>query len=238
MITRDSMRCSLFCLVLQVAVYPMSVLADAIDGPEALRDAAGRFIGGQIAAAYPDSRAEIEIGPVAEHIFTPVCLATHFSLASGSRLWGAGSLAVQCDAPSPWSIYLTYRIRLKGPALTARRPLPSRYSPSAQDLVKAEVEYAMDPGRYLHDTANLRGTVLAMPLAKGNPVTIDMLQVKAIIQAGQRVRIRSDGPGFQISQEGTAQRQAGVGELLRLKLGSGRIVQGIVRDDGTVYIGP
>ncbi|NCS65263.1 MAG: flagella basal body P-ring formation protein FlgA [Hydrogenophilaceae bacterium CG1_02_62_390] len=232
------MRCPLFYLALLAVAYPMLSLAEVIRGPEALRAAASRFIGGQIATTYPDSRAEIEIGSVAEHAFTPVCLATSFSLAAGSRLWGAGNLAVQCDAPSPWSLYLTYRVRLIGPALTARRPLPSRYSPTAQDLVKAEIEYTIDPGRYPRDPANLHGAVLTMPLAKGRPITIDQLQVKAIIQAGQRVRIRSDGPGFQISQEGVAQRQAGVGELLRLKLGSGRIVQGIVRDDGTVYIGP
>jgi flagella basal body P-ring formation protein FlgA len=231
------MRCLLLLLAL-TPLYSLEAQAEVIHGSESVRTAARLYLREQIAATYPDSTAEIVMGSVDERMNLPDCSSLNLFLSPGSHLWGTGSLGVRCDAPTSWSLYLTYRIHLKGPALLAMRPLPSHYAPMAQDLAKGEVEYKSDPGRYPRNTDSLHGSTLSMPIAKGTPITIDLLRVKPLIQSGQRVRILSDGPGFQVSQEGVAQQQAGVGDLLKLKLASGRYVQGLVQNDGTVYIKP
>jgi flagella basal body P-ring formation protein FlgA len=237
MIMGVRMRCLLILLAL-VQFYAVAARAGTIRDTESLRTAAIHYLGSQIAAAYPDSTAEITVGSVDERLHLPACPTPSLSLAQGSHLWGVGNLGIRCDAPSSWSLYLTYRIRLRGPALVARRPLPSHYAPTAQDLSRSEVEYAIDPDRYPRNPDNLHGATLAMPLATDSPITVDILRIKPLIQAGQRVRILADGPGFQVSQEGFAQQQAGAGELLRIKLSSGRYVQGVVQNDGTVTIKP
>ncbi len=231
------MRCLLILLAL-AQFYSATVQAESIRDTESLRTAASHYLGRQIAAAYPDCTAEISVGSIDGRKTLAVCPAPITSLSPGSHLWGAGNLNVRCDAPANWSLYLTYRIRLKGPALLALRPMPGRYAPTAQDLIKGEVEYTIDPDHYPRAPENLHGATLTMPLAKGSPITVDILRVQPLIQAGQRVRILANGPGFQVSQEGVAQQQAGAGELLRLRLGSGRYVQGIVQNDGSVTIKP
>jgi flagella basal body P-ring formation protein FlgA len=237
MIMGVRMRCLLVLLAL-VQFYSLAAQAEVIHNTESVRTAARHYLGSQIAATYPDSTAEITVGSVDERMNLSECPTPSLSLAAGSHLWGTGSIGVRCEAPANWNLYLSYSIRLKGPALLAQRPLPSHYAPTARDLTNAEVEYKSDPGRYPRNPDNLHGATLTMPVAKGTPITIDLLRVKPLIQAGQRVQIRSGGDGFVVSQEGIAQQQAGVGELLRLKLASGRYVQGIVQDDGTVYIKP
>jgi len=231
------MRCLLVFLA-AIALCPVLAVARPVQGSESLRTAASHFLAEQVANTYPKSKAEIQIGAMDASLKFPDCPSPSFILAAGSNLWGTGSLGVQCDSPTRWSLYLTYNINLKGPALVALRPLPSNYSPSAQDLAKTEIEYTMDPGRYPQYPDNLHGSCLSMPLAKGRPLTVDILRAIPIIRAGQRVRVLADGPGFQVTQEGIAQQQAGVGDQIRLKLSSGRYLQGTVQDDGTVYIKP
>lgn len=231
------MRCLLVLLVL-MQLSPLSAWADATHGPKSLKAAASRYLREQIASSYPDSTAQVTLGPINERLTPARCTDATFFVTAGSSLWGTGMLGVQCNAPTNWNMYLTYSIHLKGPALVARRPLPSHYAPTPADLARREIEYSMDPGRYPRDPNNLHAATLTMPLAKGAPLTVDILRVPPIIQAGQEVRIIANGPGFQISQMGIAQQQAGVGDLLRIKLSSGRFIQGTVQDDGTVYVKP
>lgn len=204
----------------------------------ALRQAAARFVGEQVRIAYPATGARVEVGPIDPRLMLPACPKPGFELSSGSSLWGSGTLAVRCEAPRPWSLYVTYRTVLKGPALLARRPLPAGTAPGPDDLSSGTVDYDSDPGRYPRDPGALHGAVLTRPLAKDAPLTVDMLRIRPIIRPGQRVRVVIDGSGFQISQEGIAQAQAGVGDSLRLKTASGRYVVGVVQPDGSVRIQP
>jgi flagella basal body P-ring formation protein FlgA len=237
MIIRVGMRCLLPSLAL-VLMCQAGARADTRQDFGALRAEATRFVASQAGIAYPGSRATVTVGPIDPRLNLPACPAPAFALASGNRLWGSGNLAVNCAAPSPWSLYLTYQVALKGPALLARRPLAAGTAPGPSDLTTGQVEYAADPGRYPRDPAHLAGAVLTRPVAQGSAITLDQLRAQPAIKAGQRVRVVFQGNGFQVSQEGIAQGQAGVGDNLRLKTPSGRYVQGTVQADGTVRVGP
>lgn len=232
------MRC------LQVLPIPLLILLQASAWAQprqdvaALRAAASQYLSAQVASAYPEAHSEISIGPVDPRLNLTPCSNLGFALPAGSNPWGSGNLRASCTAPSPWSLYLTYRVRLTGPALLAKRPLAVGEHPGPGDLETGMTEYAGDPGRYPKNQSELRNAALTRPLAKSHPVTIDMLRVPAIIKAGQKVRIVVDGNGFQINQEGVAQAQAGSGDTLRLKTPSGRFVQGTVQADGSVRIRP
>ncbi|MFA5081907.1 MAG: flagellar basal body P-ring formation chaperone FlgA [Hydrogenophilaceae bacterium] len=231
------MRCLPVWLVLLLLFQPCA-WAETRQDFSVLRAAAGRFVSDQVGMAYPESHAEVTIGPIDPRLNLAHCPEPVFALSPGSNLWGSGSLAVDCTSPNKWGLYLTYRSVLRGPALLAKRPLPAGTTPGAADVIRDLIEYAGDPGRYPRDLASLRGATLSRPLAKNSPITIDMLRIRPIVRAGQRVRIMIDGNGFQVSQEGIAQSQASAGDNLRLKTPSGRYVQGTVQPDGTVRVKP
>src|SRR5512135_636470 len=148
MIIGACMRCLLVSLMLLGAV---PALAGASHGAKSLQTAADRFLAAQARSAYPGSDAEVAVGPIDDRLDLSTCHKATFFLPPGSHLWGAGTLGVECEAPSNVNLYLTYRIRLKGPALVARRPLPSNYAPTQSDLALRTIEYARDPGRYPRD---------------------------------------------------------------------------------------
>lgn len=229
------------CLQLGVALVLMSQTGAWADGWEdfhTLRQKAADYVVDQANLAYPDAQAKVEIGLIDPRLRLPKCPEAGFAIASGSALWSSGNLAVSCSGNPSWSLYVTYQTRLKGPALVARRPMPIGTAPGPADLVSAVVDYDADPDRYLRNPAALRGAVLTRPVAKDGPITVDSLRIRPVIRPGQRVQIRVDGRGFEVSQEGIAQSQAGIGDSLRLKTASGRYVQGVVQDDGTVRINP
>lgn len=237
MISAVHMRCLLLALGTLVLASPIA-RAETATPTAQVREAAMSFLTERISSAFPGTQATAEIGAIDDRLDLSSCRTPSFSVVQGSRLWANGNLGVQCEGASALSFYLAYRAHVQGPALVARRPLPANYAPLPQDLLVGHVEYINDPRRYPQDAEKLRGARLLMPLAKGAPLVVDILRTPALIRAGQRVRIIADGPGFQVTQEGIAQQQAGVGDLLRLKLSNGHYVQGVVREDGAAYIQP
>lgn len=231
------MRCLLLWSVLGLTFLGQT-WAGNLQNFTTLRKAAGQYLLGEAAANYPDSHAEVDIGPIDPRLSLPHCPEPLFSLASGSKLYGPGNLEVLCRHPSAWSLFLTYQIALRGPALLASRPLAAGSVPGPDDVTSETITYTSDPGRYPQDVGKLRGAALTRPVARQSPITVDILRIQPIIKSGQRVRIRVEGVGFQVSQTGIAQGQAAIGDSLRLKTPSGRFVQGIVQTDGSVVINP
>ena len=230
------MRCLPFGLVL-LSFATAAWAGSGIDA-KALGAQATSYLNALAASAYPDSRATIEVDGIDPRLRLPACPAPSFRLPLGGRAWGPGTLEARCETPTAWSLFLTYRIRLRGPALVARQPLAVSHRIEPSDLILGEVEYNGDPGRYPRAPEKLKGATLTKPISAGTPVDIGILRFLPLIKAGQSVKVIIDSPGFQVSQQGIAQQSAGIGDSVKLKTATGKIIQGIVQANGTVQIKP
>lgn len=227
------------CLLL--SLYAGSVHAQ--DGPPQawsdLRLKAERYLHDLATRDDAAIQAHVEIGAIDPRLRLPQCTRLVMFLPAGARLYGNGSLGVRCeDMPEPWTLYLTYRISLQGPALVTRWPLAPRQQIKAGDLELREIAYAAPPGNYLRDAAQLEGAMTAHPIPAGQPLTADRLVRSQTVRAGQRVEIWLSGSGFQVTQEGVALNGAKAGETVRVRTDSGKIVQGEARADGRVLVRP
>jgi flagellar basal body P-ring formation protein FlgA len=238
MIFGVGMRCLYIWPIPALMLFHACAWAQPRQDLSGLRAAAAQYVATQVTSAYPEARSEVSIGAIDNRLNLAACSKLGFAVPAGNNLWGSGNLRAHCAAPATWSLYLTYRIQLSGPALVAKRPLAAGERPGPNDAGISVTNYVGDPARYPKTHAEMRNANLTRPLAKGNPITIEMLRVPPIIRAGEKVRIIVDGSGFQITHEGIAQGQAGVGDILRLKTPSGRLVQGKVHADGSVRIQP
>lgn len=229
------MRCLLWFLAL--AICPALALAGPTHDLAAMRNEAALHLRELASQAFADARISVDIDAADPRLRLPHCGRLVFFLPAGSHPWGSGNLGVRCESPA-WSLYLTYRIRLRGPALVARQPLPANQALTGNEAITTDIEYTGDPRRYPRDPGMIRGTALIRPVTAGSPISIDMLRREPVIRAGQRVRIIVDGGGFLVGQEGIAQQQAFAGDSIRLKTTSGRQVQGVAQPDGTVRVRP
>lgn len=206
-----------------------------LDVPQ-LRVQAANWLEQRALEAYPGSVVQASVGEVDARLRFPACAESRFFLPANARLWGRGSLGVRCEAPSPWSFYMTYQNRVSGPALVATRPLAARERPSGGDVELRQIEYAQSPDRYPRElAADVR---VNRPVPAGRAILIDWLALPTVIQAGRKVRLQARAVGFTVNQEGTALNMAAPGELVRVKTPGGRIVHGTANQDGTVEIQP
>lgn len=203
-----------------------------------LREYAERFLHEQVSAADAALTARIEIGPVDDRLRLPRCARPPLPfLPPGARLHGNGSLGLRCE-DAAWTLYLTYKISLQGPALVARAPLAARQPLKAGDVELRSIVYERPSGDYLRDTSLLEGAMTARPLPAGQPITADSLLRSQSVRAGQRVKVWLPGAGFVVSQEGTALNAAAPGERVRVRTDAGKILEGRAGADGRVRLDP
>jgi flagella basal body P-ring formation protein FlgA len=213
-----------------------TVAAPAKQNFQALRAQAGTWLESQAMKDYPDTQARVRIGPVDDRLNLPACPEPRFFLSQGGRTWGNGSLGVRCEGPVKWSLYLNFESVLRGPALVATRALPARTIPGTGDLELRLMDYQQDPDKYLREIPP--GSKLLRPLAAGQPVLLGALDRPDVIRAGQKVLVVATGSGFNVAHEGTAIGRAAAGDSIKVKMPSGRIVQGIATREGQVAVSP
>lgn len=228
------MRLTLSTIVLLCCAYASAAAAARTHDFEQLRIQAARWLEQQALHGFPEARASITVGPVDPRLRLPVCHDIGFFLTANATLWGRGSLGARCADEPGWALYLAYESRLRGPGLVAVRPLPARTPLSAADVQMREVDYAQSPHLYPRELP--AGAVLKRALAADQAIQVDWLMLPNVIRAGQRVKVRASGAGFVIAQEGVAQNAAAPGDLVRVRVPSGRIVQGIADGDGVVEV--
>lgn len=203
---------------------------------QAMRQEAAAWLSSQVERTYPDALSRVEIGPVDSRLRLGACEDYRFLLSPGARLWSGGSLGVKCVAPAHWTLYLTYQIQLTGPALTALRPLPARHLLSPGDVMMGNVRYEQDPGGYLREIP--AGATTQRPLNASQPILVYDLVLPDVIKAGSKVRVRVQGRGFTVAQEGKALNAAKAGGSVQVKMPTGRIVYGTANQAGEVEIRP
>jgi flagella basal body P-ring formation protein FlgA len=58
-----------------------------------------------------------------------------------------------------------------------------------------------------------------------------------LVQKGQSVRVSSGGKGFSISTDGQALNEASEGELVKVRVSNGSVLNGIAKESGVVEVG-
>lgn len=210
----------------------------ALETPATLSAAAARYLEDRAASQYPDLKARVEIAPPDPRLYLTRCNDLKFSLPTGNHPHGTGSLGLRCSNPQPWALYLSYRIRLTGPTAVAARPLAARQVLSPSDVAIKEFEFSQAPGNYLRTPEQVDGLQTRQPIAVGQPLLINQFNRPMAVRAGQKVRLIAETAGFSINHECTAMNNAAEGEGVRCKTPSGRIVQGVAAEAGTVRITP
>lgn len=227
------------CILLALFCGMATAAEEAHEATARLRLLAERHLHELIKRTDPALRAQVEIGPIDPRLRLPPCKHPQWFLPAGARLQGHGTLGVRCeDAAEPWTLYLSYKISLQGPALVAKRPLAARQVIMANDVELKEIAYEAAAGEYLRDPALLEGALTARSIQAGQAITLDRLLRSPSVRAGQRVKAWLHGSGFYITQEGVALNNALPGETVRVRTDAGKVIQGLATRDGRVQVVP
>lgn len=163
------------------------------------------------------------------------CAAPSAFLAVGRRAWGRITVGLRCASPS-WTLFVPARIKVVSDYPSAARPLAPGTTLQEADIRMERGDIAALPAGTLTRREQALGRTLRMAVAGGVALRTDQFQPVYAIARGQKVRVISRGETFEVSNEGEALSAAIEGQTVQVRLGSGRIVQGLARPGGIVEV--
>lgn len=180
-------------------------------------------------------RMEVAVGQLDPRLRLAPCERIEPYLPVGTRLWGRTRLALRCAVgPSRWNVFLPITIKATGPAWVLTGPVASGVVLTEAHAMQAQVDWAAENDTVLVDPAQWVGKTTVRALSAGQALRQSMLRAPLLFQAGSQVRVLSKGGGFTISGSGQAMGPAGAGDTVRVRMPNGKIISGVVTDEGLV----
>ncbi|MCX9157960.1 flagellar basal body P-ring formation chaperone FlgA [Niveibacterium sp. 24ML] len=222
------------CATLLAALTPGASQAAMSEAQAAIHSAVTTYLARE-AAAFP-GRVSVQIGENAIPRNAKPCPALQLGLPAGQRAWGKTTVGVRCAAPS-WAMYVPARVVIEGSYLVAARPLAAGARLESADWEIRTGDIASQPPGVLTDPSQALGRTLRQPVSGGLALRSNQLLVVQAVERGQRVRVTSSGGGFEVANEGVALAAAAEGQVVQVRLDSGRVLQGVARAGGRVEVG-
>jgi flagella basal body P-ring formation protein FlgA len=164
------------------------------------------------------------------------CASLEPFMPTGSRMWGRTMVGVRCIGDRPWTLYVQAHVSVNATYYIAARALSPGDTLSPADLVARDGDLTTLPQAIITDPSQAVGSISLTRVPQGLPLRRDMLRSVAAVTVGQTVRLVAIGQGFSISSEGSAMNNASPGQPVRVKTASGQVIQGILKDGGTVEV--
>ncbi len=228
-----NIRNFILALLLAAGVAPCHA---AIDGPQLaqMRKSVDALVRTQTSGL--PGKVSFTLGAIDARLNLPPCAAPKAFLPPGARLWGNTNVGVRCSGSSPWTIYVPVSIKVVTGVVVAAHALAQGRLIELSDLALQEADLGELPGAVITEPAQAVGRIATISLAPGQPLRQDLLRSPPVIQQGQSVTLRVEGPGFKVSAEGKAVSTAAEGKIAQVRTPSGRTINGIARVGGIVEI--
>ncbi|MDP2769709.1 MAG: flagellar basal body P-ring formation chaperone FlgA [Giesbergeria sp.] len=182
-------------------------------------------------------RMEVRVGALDERLRLAPCTRVEPYLPTGARLWGRTRLGLRCqEGAVRWNVFLPVTVKAYGPAWVLTGDVTMGTVLSAADATEAEVDWAAENTSILAEPSLWVGLVASRHLKAGQALRQSMLRAPQIFQAGALVRVVAQGQGYAVSAAGQAMSAGAAGQTVRIRMDNGKIVSGIVNDDGTISV--
>jgi len=191
----------------------------------------------QMAGTSLPLRMEVSLGSLDSRLRLAPCARVEPYLPPGMRLWGKTRLGLRClEGSVRWNVFLPVTVKAFGPAWVVQGPVAPGTTLSAADAIEGEVDWAEDPSPVVADPGQWIGTTVTRSLVPGQALRQSMVRPPQAFGAGTQVRVVAQGSGFAVTSGGQAMAPGFVGQPVRVRMESGRIMSGTVVDEHTVQI--
>jgi flagella basal body P-ring formation protein FlgA len=181
-------------------------------------------------------QASYQLGPLSSLDGLRACpQAPRISWPPGAQSRGGTQLNVACPGAG-WVVKVPVTI-----SETRYGMVTTRAIDPGEVLADADVQKVVVPNQalarsVLQDPAEAVGQSARSGIPAGAWLRAFMLRPPQVVKAGQQVQVHATGDGFAVFADGVANRNAAVGEVVVVRMSSGRLVQGVAQRDGTVVV--
>jgi flagella basal body P-ring formation protein FlgA len=215
-----------------LAAYFLGTSAQAAIAPEVEREIT-RFI--QSSPSVNGLRVQADL--VEPNIVVPACVGGSIEISTqpGARVWGRTTLQLRC-AKAAWMINVPFNIRVFGSYVVASQYLAFGQKIEPSDLRVTEGDLTLLPDDVLRTPKAAYDRVLGRSIQMGSPIGLNDLKESSVIKVGDPVRLVLKGKDFEVSGEGVAQTSGMIGDMVRVRLADGQVLQGKVLRPSVVVV--
>ena len=218
----------------------LSVAAGGVQAQANLEQMTQRWLDDALARNMPTQsplRMEVSVGALDERLRLAPCARVEPYLPAGARLWGRTRLGLRCqEGAVRWNVFLPVTVKAYGPAWVLTGDVTMGTALTEADATQAEVDWAAENTSILAESSLWVGLVASRHLKAGQALRQSMLRAPQVFQAGALVRVVAQGQGYAVSAAGQAMSAGAAGQTVRIRMENGKIVSGIVNDDGTISV--
>jgi flagella basal body P-ring formation protein FlgA len=150
---------------------------------------------------------------------------------------GSGTIAVSCGAPTPWRLFVPVRATNPVAVLVLARNVQAGETLAANDIAVEHRPSASLPYDYLSEPDRAVGSTLRRAHPKGAVVVPAALEQPEVVMRGAIVTLIAGDDPVTVKSDGVALEGARLGQRLRVRSASGRIVEGTAEGPGQVRMG-
>lgn len=158
-------------------------------------------------------------------------------LPAASQETARVTVEVRCTGARSWRLFVPVRVTLEKDIVLAAVPLERGKVLAPGDVILARREVAATPGGYLTTVETAAGQVVRRSVPAGTVLTPGLLDAPVLVKRGQSVTLQARSGPIVVQMAGVAKGNGALGEIIGVEnLSSGRVVQGIVRNEKSVEI--
>ena len=190
---------------------------------------AAHLIGDTIAQAAPLDR----------RLRLPACGKPLQAAGPAPNAGNAWLVAVHCDSPSIWTLYVPVHATQHRSVVVLTRSLPPGTPIPADAVTLQERDVSAMPYGYVDHLEDAVGKLLRHPVSAGATLTPDAVASPASVKHGQEVTLLCQSGGFSVRADGKALSDGASGDRVKAEnLDTHRVVEGVVRDNSVIEIEP
>lgn len=183
---------------------------------------------GQVAVSVVPANQKLKLGS---------CETIEAFFPGSSKAWGKTSVGLRChDDGVRWVIYMQGNVSVYGDFLVAATNLGQGQVIRSRDVRFQRGDLTTLPPNIFTSEKQVIGRVSRIAMNAGTVLKQEMAEMPTVVKTGQNVRIMSMGNGFNISAEGQAQNNATQGQMVQVRVASGKTITGVASANGQVEI--
>lgn len=210
--------------------------ANRVESTDAIRAAAESFVKSQL--PNDGNVASVTAGVLDSRLRLVRCTGgMRGQLPAGARLLSRSMVAVACDGPVHWTVYVPVTVESRVSVLILKHPVPRDARLTAADVTVETLKVTGVAAAYLTDVTDLLARTTTRPLPIGTTLTMDMFKADLVIKHGQDVTLVASLGGIEVRAAGRALADAAGGTRVKVQnLSSLKVVEGVVEGPDTVRV--
>jgi flagella basal body P-ring formation protein FlgA len=192
---------------------------------------------GAAQALSQPARIEVQVGQLAPRLKLAPCDKIEPYLPAHQAAWGRTRIGLRCvQGTHLWNVSLPMTVQVWMKAVVTTAALPMGATLEARHLTLAEVDIAAEPGVALLKPSQALGRSLVRALPAGDTLRQSDFKARQWFAAGENVKVVASGPGWRVVTEGQALSAGIEGMPVKVKVESGRLLQGRAVADREVEV--